>query len=257
MRSGRCLRGVVAAGVAIGGWVALDSATGSLGFTTSAEAKEFFTRKRINGQWVTGVFPTENEPSTRSHSRARSVYRAKPAVARSHARVRKPGVAAPVAAATAATSAAIAVADLTSPSSALIASPSVPASSPTVRDGVSAGPATASLEGGDARLARLRSALEVRAQELASSPAPVSARFTSATDAAVTATAPVPVPVAPARPETAAANAPEPARPAAPLEPKSVSFDFETGVKTTTFSNSVVREPFDVAALKRLAVPAR
>lgn len=39
-------------------------------------------------------------------------------------------------------------------------------------------------------------------------------------------------------------------------EPRSVSFDFEAGLKTTTFSSGVVvRESFDIGTLKGLASP--
>ncbi len=39
-------------------------------------------------------------------------------------------------------------------------------------------------------------------------------------------------------------------------EPHSVSLDFQSGIKTTLFSDgTMVREPFDVPALKSLAAP--
>jgi hypothetical protein len=42
---------------------------------------------------------------------------------------------------------------------------------------------------------------------------------------------------------------------AAETQPRSVSFDFESGLKTTTFPDRIVREGFDVAAAKTLASP--
>jgi len=38
----------------------------------------------------------------------------------------------------------------------------------------------------------------------------------------------------------------------ASAEPKAVSFDFQSGVKTTVFADGIVEEPFNVAAMKGL-----
>lgn len=56
--------------------------------------------------------------------------------------------------------------------------------------------------------------------------------------------------IAIAQPETTGSLAP--AR-ASETQPRSVSFDFESGLKTTTFPDRIVREGFDVAAAKVLA----
>jgi hypothetical protein len=37
--------------------------------------------------------------------------------------------------------------------------------------------------------------------------------------------------------------------------PRSVSYDFENGIKTTVYENSVVRELFDVWAMRGLNTP--
>ena len=83
----------------------------------------------------------------------------------------------------------------------------------------------------DEHRARLQKALEARAQEIAitrlDTPDPVAAAPSALSDKAV-------VP--------------------ASAQPRSVSFDFESGLKTTTFpGDRLVREGFDVAAAKSLA----
>ena len=86
-------------------------------------------------------------------------------------------------------------------------------------------PSTVSLVERDPRLSKLKDALQVRAREIAVKEPP------------------------PASPNSGGA-APSASAP----QPKSVSFDFESGLKTTVFEGNVaVREPFDTAAMKTLA----
>ena len=200
-----------------------------------AEAASFYTRKRVNGVWVTGQFAKGGG----SYSSRRYRHSARAPL--------------PVAAA--------------GPK----ALPLPPASLPDgpVRDaGRGNGPeTTASLPRafaslvepfpeptlGDERLVRLREALTAHATVLVARAAePDPARSASLSG---------PAEAVPARlPEDASRAGEAAVRPvSAALAPRSVSYDFETGIKTTVFENSVVREPFDVAAMRALTprAPAR
>ena len=58
------------------------------------------------------------------------------------------------------------------------------------------------------------------------------------------------------RPHGTAEPAPRDERPAAGTVPRSVLLDFQTGLKTTQFEGDiVVREPFDVSAMRAIASP--
>lgn len=237
MRGTGCLRGLLVLGIAFGGSIAPGSVgTGLLG-VGPAKAEKFYTRKRVNGQWITGQFPAEDTaPTARPKAKPRRVVRAKPAVAPA-ATAQQPTLTELVAGATAAASATV-----PSLSSAIRTEwASVPASALTIPPPAvapQAAPPAVDLVA-DERLSRLRSALIARAQDLAA----------RAPDAPASAVAAAPAPAA-----QPAAGTPEPAK---RLEPRSVSYDFETGVKTTVFEDSVVRESFDVASIKRIALPAR
>ena len=153
----------------------------------TAQAKEFYTRKRVNGRWVNGRFPKKHAQASR----------------RRHA-----GWAAP------------------EPQQVASLPPQPPRaerearSEPRQRD--ASGP-------GEERLVKLQHALEARAQAIATAAA---AEVTSSLR-------PIQTSVPPAR-----------------SEPRLVSFDFESGLKTTTFSSgAVVRENFDIGTLKGLAAP--
>ena len=257
-----CVRAAAVLGVAAFGSVVLGS-VGAVPGVGDAHAAEFYTRKRVNGQWITGKFP-KNEvdgqlAGTRSITRPRVAYARLPA---------EPEI----------------VQVLPPPRAAEFA-----VAPPVEADGSSEIAESA----GD-RLTRLREALVARAGELAASvptlpglavgltgldprpspPAAVEAPAAAEPAAPVTAAAvpsgltsplkaggpkaasqldPAPgfaAPVA-SHPVAPAAASATPAR-VAPLEPKSVSYDFERGIKTTVYESSVVREPFDPAAAKAL-----
>ena len=272
MRASTFLRGLAAAGVALGGYIALDSGLPGDLAMSSAQAKEFYTRKRVNGQWVTGMFPAETAGETTPVVRRRPRFvarRIKPAAAKTTTAAIAAKVAPPAPIATdppAKTDTASAGVPAT-PITDRALLPTVAVSEPDAAPGAtaSASPVDAGLE----RLTRLRAALMARAQELASSGASVSSAFVSGTlpPPAAPTTAPGLGPTPPsaaARPAEITAQTGSGADKVAArsdeakgLEPKAVSYDFETGVKTTTFANSVVREPFDVAAMKRIAAPTR
>lgn len=146
-----------------------------------AEAKAFYTRKRVNGVWVQGRFAKDSRPARQARAPGRQQFAA----------------------------AALAVNVM-----------------PPARDAgaMEAGPdlAVAREESEADRLSRLQRALVLRAQAIA-----VAATETTGS------TQPV------ARPE-----------------PRSVSFDFESGMKTTVYAGNVlVREAFDPAVSKALASP--
>jgi hypothetical protein len=123
------------------------------------------------------------------------------------------------------------------------------------------------------RVVRLRRALEARADELkakielaplaspaVAQPAVVQGAERSSRSEAPAAAAPATGPVSKAAsPSSAPDSAPASTAAAAttdkvaPLVPRSVSYNFETGIKTTVFENSVVREPFDRAAMRGLS----
>lgn len=259
MRGKTCVRGVVVLGVAFGGYIAPASMTSDVLGVSVARAEKFYTRKRVNGQWITGLFPSEGAAApARTRRRPRVV---------AHVRATPPRPAAQVAPATppeapdrTATASVEGFADPTSTESVVANAAGPDLAAPpfvTAAAAPDTNPAPTALEvlpSSDERLARLRKALLARAQEIAATaPATVPAAFASANVTAPAQPGPDTRVVA-SPPETRPA---EPAKIAARLEPRSVSYDFETGVKTTVFANSVVREPFDVPAVKRLALPAR
>jgi hypothetical protein len=272
MRLRLCVRAAVTAGIALAGYMATPTISLGIVGMSSAEAAQFYTRKRVNGVWVTGRFPkgatsARTVRSTRVASPART--KAPPPAAEKATVVallpppvlrREPGN-------TDTTGSTAARADLVRPpvlpdfEAALVIAAVGPVA-PVDED------ALASQE----RAIKLRRALEVRAGELAAkSGAPIAAAETTAR--------PAPPPVSsrelPRAAEPTAASLVQPAsgslapttnslsspRPAASgataggLVPRSVSYDFENGIKTTVYENSVVREPFDVWAMRGLNAP--
>jgi hypothetical protein len=153
----------------------------------TAQAKGFYTRKRVHGRWVNGRFPKKHaQASGRRH------------------------------------------AGWTAPEPQQVASlpPQAPRVERDTRSEPRQGEVTVPRE---ERLVKLQRALEVRAQAIATAAA---AEVTSSLR-------PIQTPIPNARPE-----------------PRWVSFDFESGLKTTTFSSgAVVRESFDIGTLKGLAAP--
>jgi hypothetical protein len=171
-----------------------------------AEASGFYTRRRVNGVWVTGAFPKSEVDAELRGVRARTeAGPAAPPAPRGPSRPRTRQATRPAEPARpvqpVASKAALRAG---SPMAELPAGP--PAADATAS--TSAAPATAE----DHRL-RLQQALERRAREMAE-PGPK------------------------------------------PPEPRSVSFDFETGLKTIVFEGDrVVREPFDPDRVRALASP--
>jgi hypothetical protein len=159
---------------------------------SQAEAKGFYTRKRVNGEWITGEFA--------KRGRSAASYRRAPR--RTAANARSVLAARALAAWTAADVAAV----RPEPRPIDILPP------PAVREAMLTPPA-------DERLLRLQRALEARAHELVSSPGS----------------------------EAVARNR--------PADPTSVLFDFQSGLKTTTYGSTIVMESFDVTAAKALVSP--
>jgi hypothetical protein len=173
----------------------------------AAQAKEFYTKKRVHGRWVSGRFPKKfaHRSSRRHEARVEAEPQRVAALPRPprperEARV-EPRAQAPLQ-------------SQRQPE---------PQSQPQIQ------PSEASLPRED-RLLKLKRALEARAQAIAT---------VSATEV------------------TSSVRSLELSSPKPRSEPRSVSFDFESGLKTTTFSSGhVVRESFDTGTLKGLAAPA-
>lgn len=212
MQAGACIRTALAAGVALSGYIGSPPLTSVISGVASAEAAEFYTRKRVNGVWITGRFPKEGGPRTSSRPARQRV-----AAVSTDAPVL--GVLPPPR-----------DADVTATGS--LPAPDEPQSF---------------VAAADERLTKLRDALVARAGEIVAAVPSLAPLVAPPPPAETRAAAPVPIAALPVQP-TPAVPAPQ-----KPLEPKSVSYDFERGIKTTVFENSVVREPFDAAAMKGLA----
>jgi hypothetical protein len=173
----------------------------------AAQAKEFYTKKRVHGRWVSGRFPKKF--AHRSSRRHEARVEAEPQRVAALPRPPRPEREARV----------------EPRAQALLQSQRQPEpqSQPQIQ------PSEASLPRED-RLLKLKRALEARAQAIAT---------VSATEV------------------TSSVRPLELSSPKPRSEPRSVSFDFESGLKTTTFSSGhVVRESFDTGTLKGLAAPA-
>jgi hypothetical protein len=184
MRS-RIYLGAAAVAVAAFGGLLEPSPDRSLG-VRSAQAKDYYTRKRVNGRWITGRFPKNSAGVKRPP---------KPEVLRFSA---APQPDSP-------------------PRS---AETPVPARQASEAFSPAAGPEPLAPPPGNGPLLRLRAALESYARTLATGILPVPATDEGAT---------------------------------APVQPKptAVSFDLQTGVKRTTFSDgSVLEEEFDIEAMR-------
>lgn len=215
MRPPVYLRAILLSAAAFGACII--SGPSELGIS-SAEAKPYYTRKRVNGEWITGRFAKRHAPAKRKMA-------GRPARARS----------------------------VTSTAALGRPLPSEDAPTPEPRPGnsnpalVVAASETASTASpppltSDERLLKLQEALQARANSLTTggtgTPAP-----------AVSGPAPAVAPVNSLDLGNARAVAP-------PREPRSVSLDFKTGIKTTLFTDGAsVEERFDVSSLKGLASP--
>jgi hypothetical protein len=156
-----------------------------------ADAKDYYTKKRVNGRWINGRFSKRSAART---SRPEQDTGGAPRVPASRTAT-VPAHATPAGASAWPTS-------VTAP----------------VAAGAAAAAAAAASDG--ERLDKLRQALQARVNALT----------------------------------TGSVAPPETPRPGP--EPHSVSLDFLSGIKTTLFSDgTMVREPFDVPALKSLAAP--
>jgi hypothetical protein len=185
MRAKGYVQAAILAGLAYGACLTSPTLSAFVSGIGTAQAKDFYTRKRVHGRWVSGRFP-------KRHAQA---------LGRRHA-------------------------GWTAPALQRVAAlpPQLPRGEREVRS--EQGEALAPRE---ERLVKLQRALEARAKAIATASA---AEVTSSLRA-------IEMPTSRARPE-----------------PRSVSFDFEAGLKTTTFSSgAVVRESFDIGTLKGLASP--
>jgi hypothetical protein len=183
------------------------SPTVDLGFVgvAPADAKAFYTRKRVKGRWITGRFAKRHATKTASGNRAGSRHMGEGAFAYTVARAPRTAALAPE------------ETDLRAPGRQVMTiaqvSPAEPPGNVLESPGATTAPLVPLSE--DERLSKLREGLRARASTL-----------TTGTLASP-----------PSAPET-----------------QSVSLDFVSGTKTTTFSDGTfIREPFDVGALKGLA----
>jgi hypothetical protein len=209
MRTPIYLRAVLASAVAFGACAVFGPE--ALG-VSAAEAKAYYTRKRVNGHWITGRF-------AKRHAAAAARHRA--------------GKAAQIVTSTAA-----------------LPAPSVSKALPETKSEVArpeaavptAPPPTATPPASDERLQGLREALQARAGRL----------VTTGSTGAVPAQSP-----ARSSEPAAASDVGETKTAGPPREARSVSLDFETGIKTTLFSDGTTsRERFEIEALKGLAAPS-
>lgn len=254
----------VAAGVLGGifGPFAIDSGLPGL---APAQAKEYYTKKRVNGRWVNGRFAKRSAPN------AKVTVRAPPARVTAPARViAPPRVAAPP-------SAAGRVAEA-KPSSAAATAPPVPAPSPAapaapaVRANASGSPSatpstTVPALAEDGRMQQLQEALQARTQSLlvtgqnsGPNPSSPSSRLQEALQArsrnilVTSLIDPAPAAIDLSGPsETASLGPVRSAMPRAEL--RSVTFDFVSGVKTTVFGDgTTATEAFDAKVVRDLAL---
>jgi len=200
---------VIVAALGTGSFGGADPTTPVFGFA-SAEAKEFYTRKRVRGRWITGRF-------TRRHSAIAPRDVGSDTRSPAHRSVQDdpvPTTPAP------------------KPNAAAEQRTKTEAAVPvgTAQPGTPAAQSEAAPLARDERLVKLQAALHAHARTLASD-----------TERASN------VPLAPERLTS-------PRLLSGPPEPKAVSFDFQSGVKTTVFTDGTrVEERFDPASVKGLA----
>ena len=213
MRRKMYWRAAICVAVIFGGGAVSTTDFGVIG-VSPAEAKAYYTRKRVDGKWVTGRFPKKSLAKKEvAKKEVASVSRSAKSAKR-HAKAAAsedtPSVETRVAALQA-PKAQPAVQAAPAPQGPTVSTPQQAA--PRATTGVSLVPLSE-----DERLTNLREALRARASAL--------------TTGSLT-------------PAQAVRPAPE---------PQSVSLDFRSGTKTTIFSDgTLVTEPFDVGSLKGLA----
>jgi hypothetical protein len=195
MRAKGYVQAAIVAGLAYGTCLTSPTLTAFIPGVGAAQAKEFYTRKRVHGRWVSGRFPKKYAHASARRSGGRSAIATQRLASLSRgSHATYDG----------------AREELRAETPKPIEMPSPPR---------------------EERLLKLQRALEAKAQEIAtttSSPTDVTSSIRQ-----------FEFPTTRAR-----------------LEPRSVSFDFELGLKTTTFpGNVVVRENFDTSTLKGLASP--
>ncbi len=190
----------------------IDSGTPGI---ASAEAKDYYTKKRVNGQWISGRFPKKSFAKVKTTKKT----------ATRTAAVQEPAKPEPA------------------PTPVPVAGPA-PMPEPPPTPAPVAQPAPLAPLGDDARMKKLQEALKARAQNLLVSnvgeprPAPPPPPHPIST-ASISVAKPPPLPPSP---------------PPAPADPRSVTLDFGSGVKTTIFADgTIATEPFDVAAMKDIA----
>jgi hypothetical protein len=213
VRAGPNLRAVVVVAAFSAGLLGtLTTAPLSIGIV-AAEARDYYTRKRVNGRWITGHFP--RQPSASGRSKAGLEPRPTspqlsddlptpwPSLALQPAQRVKPN---------------LVLATATAPEGGL---PSLFEELPSR--------ALALAATQDERLLKLREALHAHARTLASDAERASGALSGPGDSS------------------------SPRLVSAPPEPKSVLFDFQLGVKTTVFADGTsVEERFDPASVKGL-----
>jgi hypothetical protein len=227
----------------------LPTDSGAFG-VTSAEAR-IYTRKRVNGRWITGRFASGSGASESSGRRERSSRRTRVSARASAAAERE---ATREAAKEAAREAAREVAKEAARQAAREAAakeasraaartevaPREAPIQPRMQAMREAPPAPV-----DDRMLKLQEALQSRAKALVTTPIPA-----GPSPAPVEAKAAIDPPAMPVA--TGSLNAVSNPR----AEPKSVTFDFQSGVKTTLFANgALIQEKFDVPSLRGLAAP--
>lgn len=235
MRAVAYLQAAVVAAATLGGSPHFTAGLPVVG-PNSAEAKEFYTRKRVNGRWITGHFAkrpaatrtrkaAQEKPARGRASAARDAASrdttSKDTTSRDMASVASTTGVASTAASIASTTASIASprparAASSAPERGEVLPERVRETGPEPLEASPSAPLVAPPN--DERMVRLRQALQARANAMT----------------------------------TGSISPPQASRAAS--EPQSIAFDLQSGVKTTFFSDGTfLKEPFDVAALKGLA----
>ncbi|NNM72856.1 hypothetical protein [Enterovirga aerilata] len=271
MRMSLCVRAAATVGLALAGYMGSSAISFGIVGVSSAEAAQFYTRKRVNGVWITGRFPKTGGSAQAARGRREVQARSVPRVSDVPASATLAALPAseprrdlpplpplpPVPLVTGT------LADRKPAPAPAPALPDVEAALVTAAVGPVA-PADDVAVAAEERPMKLRRALEARAGELKAKSEAAPAPPAAPPVPAAVADAPAIASAAASRAEVATgslAGGPvqavaAPASPAAggrtQLLPRSVSYDFETGIKTTVFESSVVREPFDPAAMRGL-----
>jgi len=257
----------IAAGVLTGifGPVTIDSGRPGLG---TAQAREYYTKKRVNGRWINGRFAKRSAAKAKVPARETAAPAARdgaaPQAAPAQAVDARPSSAAAVAPAVAATPPLAATPGLAAPRPALwLARTEASGPSPAPA------PSSAAALAEEDRMRRLQEALQARMHtllvtSLAAShepfqdPSSHSAKLQEALQARshailITSLADAAPAMDLSGPSETASLGPLRASPGAEL--RSVTFDFVSGVKTTVFGDgTTATEPFDPKLLREVVV---